>query len=73
MKEQANAHIIKLQCRSGADPGFCNGGGGGGPRFVAKRVTYTSKASYEHKSAGGPGGAVIFFNLEPLRVNLSVI
>ena len=39
----------------------------------AKRVTYTSEASYlyersEYKSAGG-----IFWNLQPLRVNLSLI
>ena len=54
--------------------------GGGGPRFVGKRVTYTSEVSYErseYKSAGGTGGAVspprILLNLEPLRVNLSVI
>ena len=40
-----------------ADPGF----GNGGARFLAKRVTYTSEASYErseYKSAGGPRGAV---------------
>ena len=33
-------------------------GGGGGPRFVGKRVTYTSEVSYEgseYKSAGGTG------------------
>ena len=59
----------------GADPGFCNGGGA---IFLAKGVTYTSKASYErreYKSAGGPGALYtrIFLNLEPLRVNLSVI
>ena len=67
---------------SGADPGF----GNGGARFVAKRVTYirvkrvTSEASYEgseYKSAGGTGGRCKppgkFLNLEPLRVNLSVI
>ena len=33
----------------------------GGPRFVGKRVTYTSEVSYErseYKSAGGTGGAV---------------
>ena len=55
-------------CMSGADPGF---GNGGGPRFV---VSYERS---EYKSAGGRGGAVsptrIFLNLEPLRVNLSVI
>ena len=42
---------------------------GGGARFLAKGVTYTSEASYkrsEYKSAGG-------LNLEPLRVNLSEI
>ena len=51
---------------AGADPGF----GNGGPRFLAKRVTYTSETSYErseYKSAGN------ILNLEPLRVNLSVI
>ena len=40
----------------GADPGF--GNGGGGARFVGKRVTYTSEVSYErseYKSSGGTG------------------
>ena len=51
----------------------------GGPRFVGKRVTYTSEVSYErseYKSAGGTGAVSpprFFLNLEPLRVNLSVI
>ena len=36
---------------------------GGGPRFLAKRITYTSEASYiyersEYTSAGGQGDAV---------------
>ena len=67
-----------MALQSGADPGF--GNGGGGPRFVGKRVTYTSEVSYErseYKSAGGKGGAVspprFILNLEPLKVNLSVI
>ena len=32
---------------------------GGGARFLTKRVTYMSEASYErseYKTAGGPGG-----------------
>ena len=65
---------------AGADPGFGNGGGGArfvaGERFVAKRVIYTSEASdegSEYKSAGGTGALKAPENLEPLRVNLSVI
>ena len=45
----------------------------GEARFLAKRVTYTSEASYT--SAGGAGGGRCeppekHLNLEPLRVNI---
>ena len=44
---------------TGADPGF--GNGGGGPRFVGKRVTYTSEVSYERSEYKSAGGTEIFF------------
>ena len=60
---------------SGADPGFGNGGGGGRSRFLAKRVTYTSEAIIHQlgvrEGRFEPPGKKK--NLEPLRVNLSVI
>ena len=72
------AHFVRISLhqrieKAGADPGFGHGGGGG-QDFLAKGVTYTSEASINQ--LGGPGGDVsppiIFLNLEPLRVNLSV-
>ena len=66
--------ILHLYAISGADPGFGNGGGGKisseasyeRSELRAKRVT--SEASINQLGVRG-----IFLNLEPLRVNLSVI
>ena len=58
---------------AGADPGFGNGGGGG---YICWEASYIYELS-EYKSAGGIWGIAslprYFLNLEPLRVNLSVI